>query len=1267
MKKYLSTVILCLISINLLGQAKTIITNKDGFTVLMAKDADLKGGLKPYRLEPFKAFWVENWGDSKQTFTWNLSNAKEGIYKVNLLYKAAKGISGDAKVTLELTANGEKTIQNMPLYAYWERRQFDQTVKLAKGNNTLTLRLASDAGIQLQLYSVELIRPQVEKQILARAAKLHSRPQWVKDAKYGFFFHWNSKSQPQKGEAKTYNDAVTDFDVAAFAKTVADCGADFIIFTTSWAGHYFPAPLQSIDKILPGRTTQRDLVSDLSTELSKYGIKLMLYYHVANGDKEWWEKQNFNSPEVGNLYKNVQSIFEEIGTRYKDKVAGLFIDDGIGHYPHNAPFEAITNAAKKGNKDLIVAYNPWILPKLTVAQDYYAGEFGINMETAKANDWDIDDEGYFTSGPQTGLKATFCGLLEPGDWTHTGKDTDIPPPYFTSEKLIEIIQTAIARKNTPVINVSVYQDGRIGEKSFNLLKKLNYAVHNNDLQAQTQYFVSPVKGEDSNNGTLQSPFKTIAKAQDIARQTHGETTIFLREGDYRLQTPLVFTPQDGDDDKSLTIRPYNKEKAVIKGSVVLENLQWEPYEKGILKAEVKGLLAMDMLLVNGEIRHQARYPNFDANAIRFNGTAADATDPKRVKNWKNPAGGYLHAMHLHDWGDFHYRITGKDEKDELKMEGGWQNNRKSGLHKENRMVENIFEELDAPGEWFYQLTTDNQSPKGTLYYYPLPNEDVNAALFECPQLKHLIEVRGNEANPVRNITIEGIDLTQTVRTFMEEYEPLLRSDWTVYRGGAVIFEGAEHCGLKNCNLYNLGGNAVFFNNYNRNCEVSGSHLTNIGASAVCFVGDPDAVRSPSFEYSKFVAADKLDRSIGPKTNNYPADCRVHDNLIHKIGLYEKQITGVELSMCRAITVSHNSVYDTPRAGINISEGTWGGHIIEFNDVFNTVKETGDHGSFNSWGRDRYWHPSFQQMESLLNTDHKELILADAIETTIIRNNRFRCDRGWDIDLDDGSSNYHIYNNLCLNGGLKLREGFYRIVENNILINSSLHRHVWFRNNGNVFIRNIVTHPYPKPIGSVMQGTLIDYNIFPDSAAYRTALKYGTDSASTVANVKFVNPTEGDFSIDISCTDIFLTGFQNFDMNNFGVASKRLKSIAEKPRISVPVFLSDKTTSGILTWESVQIKNLETLGERSATGMDSERGVYVVAVGAYGNELRDYLKSNDVILGFAGKAVNNIDDLRKAVAAADLSQPQKIIVFRSQKENTIVIPGNIIKSNIKSVN
>ena len=88
---------------------------------------------------------------------------------------------------------------------------------------------------------------------------------------------------------------------------------------------------------------------------------------------------------------------------------------------------------------------------------------------------------------------------------------------------------------------------------------------------------------------------------------------------------------------------------------------------------------------------------------------------------------------------------------------------------------------------------------------------------------------------------------------------------------------------------------------------------------------------------------------------------------------------------------------------------------------------------------------------------------DAMETTIIRDSRWRCDHGWDIDLDDGSSNYEIYNNLMLAGGLKLREGYGRKASNNIHINNGLHPHVWFRDSGDEFTRNIVMAAH-APIG-----------------------------------------------------------------------------------------------------------------------------------------------------------------------------------------------------------
>lgn len=770
------------------------------------------------------------------------------------------------------------------------------------------------------------------------------------------------------------------------------------------------------------------------------------------------------------------------------------------------------------------------------------------------------------------------------------------------------------------------------------------------LSAQTFYYVSP-EGNDRNEGTLQSPFQSIKKAQLEARKVGGETIVFLRKGEYRLTSPLLFTPDDGNEYKSLTLRAFSNEQVKLSGCVLLEP-NWKPFRNGIVQAKINAGFDIDLLMVNGIIPPLARYPNYDSTAIRFNGVAADATAPERVKRWKHPEGGYLHAMHAADWGDFHYRITGSDKKGNLELEGGWQNNRPYGLSKQNRMVENIFEELDAPGEWYYDRN------KAVLYYFPMPGENPNECTFEAAHLKHLIELRGSIDRPVKNVRIEGIELTGTARTFMEKYEPLLRSDWTVYRGGAVVFEGAENCMLHNCILYNLGGNAVFFSNYNRKCTVSSSHFTQIGASAICFVGSVDAVRSPSFSYEQFVPLSEMDYTPGPKNDNYPADCLVFDNLIHRIGLFEKQITGIELSMCKHIIVSHNSIYDTPRAGINVSEGTWGGHVIEHNDIFETVKETGDHGSFNSWGRDRFWHPNRQTMDSIVLA-HPELILADAQSTTVIRHNRFRCDRGWDIDLDDGSSNYYIHDNLCLNGGIKLREGFYRVVENNILLNNTFHPHVWFRNSGDVFVRNVVMAPY-LPVNLQEWGAEVDYNIFTDSVAYEPVKNLQTDRHSMVHPVCFSDPYRGDYRIADSDVEVFRLGFRNFEMDGFGVVSPRLRRLARTPEFSFPVINRGVDTSDIVTWKGVRIKSLKTLGERSATGMDSERGVYVISVVDPYSPLKDYLQANDVILGLAGMPVNQLDDLWRVLKQANLDGMQEIVVHRNQKEQVLRVAGHLLK-------
>jgi hypothetical protein len=358
--------------------------------------------------------------------------------------------------------------------------------------------------------------------------------------------------------------------------------------------------------------------------------------------------------------------------------------------------------------------------------------------------------------------------------------------------------------------------------------------------AQAGNYYVAANGNDANPGTLTKPFATLPRAQQAARKAAGRdaVTIFIREGTYYLPETLIFTAEDsGTKAAPVLYQAYEKEQAVISGGARLKDLKWEIYRDGIMQAKVPAGFATDQLFVNGERQPLARYPNFDPKERHFNGWAKDAFSPQRAARWKDPAGGFIHALHAAEWGGMDYVITGKGPDNTITYEGGWQNNRPMGMH-DIRFVENIFEELDAPGEWFLD------AKHSLLYFYPPPGVDLATAIIEAVRLRHLIEFRGTEQGPVRFVSFRGLTFRHAARTFMENKEPLLRSDWTTYRGGAIFYTGSEDCSLEDCFIDQVGGNAVFVNNYNRRVTVRGCHIAKAGANGVAFVGDRDSARVP---------------------------------------------------------------------------------------------------------------------------------------------------------------------------------------------------------------------------------------------------------------------------------------------------------------------------------------------------------------------------------------------------------------------------------------
>ena len=151
---------------------------------------------------------------------------------------------------------------------------------------------------------------------------------------------------------------------------------------------------------------------------------------------------------------------------------------------------------------------------------------------------------------------------------------------------------------------------------------------------------------------------------------------------------------------------------MISGGVRLNDLKWEPYKDGIMQAKVPAGFATDQLFVNGQRQPMARYPNFDPQ--RAGSSTAGRRTPSarsgRRAGKTRPAGSSMPCTPP-SGAACTMSSPARAPDNKITYEGGWQNNRPMGMH-DSRFVENIFEELDAPGEWFLNRKT------GTLYFYP---------------------------------------------------------------------------------------------------------------------------------------------------------------------------------------------------------------------------------------------------------------------------------------------------------------------------------------------------------------------------------------------------------------------------------------------------------------------------------------------------------------------------------------------------------------------
>jgi hypothetical protein len=306
---------------------------------------------------------------------------------------------------------------------------------------------------------------------------------WLAACRYGVGICWTPVSKPRQGWPICFSEAVKNFDVKRFVDTIADTGAQYLIFTATHRYQFLPAPNPVIDGMQTGRTCKRDLIGEMAQGLKSRGISLMMYYnHSCNRGQDhiWEQAAGYHDRDKNRFFDNILNIIEWMGQHYGDLIDAWWFDS-ISSLTHGGPRDTVstdmggfkvpwhrfTRAAKAGYPARLVTYNAaWSKTYMyTSHQDYWAGEIR-NLEE------DPPSSRYKDNGLQ--WHGWIC--LDDKRWVHAKRDTEIPDVRFSDEQVVEYVRTCIKHQAPVAFNLSIYQDATMSPKSLRQMQMLKNAA-----------------------------------------------------------------------------------------------------------------------------------------------------------------------------------------------------------------------------------------------------------------------------------------------------------------------------------------------------------------------------------------------------------------------------------------------------------------------------------------------------------------------------------------------------------------------------------------------------------------------------------------------------------------------------------------------------------------------------------------------------------------------------------------------------------------------
>jgi beta-glucuronidase len=444
-----------------------------------------------------------------------------------------------------------------------------------------------------------------------------------------------------------------------------------------------------------------------------------------------------------------------------------------------------------------------------------------------------------------------------------------------------------------------------------LFVMLPFASHAQTLHVMPKGSTSGVC-DASSPCTLQS---AQARVRALRAQGHGNITVQLQDGTYRLQQPLQFDASDsGADGHPVRWQAAPGAHPLLSGGRLVQGTR----SGALWSFALPSNGAPSSIYIDGQRRWPSR-----TEACPHCVVDAKGLSKVPLAMLRSLQVGSLAVMHER-WRDFRCSVVAV-EQDRVDLAQPCWRNATLDSTKNGWSVASPVGKYYAGVDWFENLTGDPSAPGSytvdkasrVLRYRPLPAEAAHAPAIELPVLEKLLVLKGTPRAPVHDLVFSGIGFAGTEWRKPEStdgYVPLQagylvegnsrtalpdNGEGMTRIGSAVDVEAGRDIVFDRDSFQHLAAAGIAFAGGTHGGAVTNSRFTDIGGGGI-FAGDTQG--HPTDPASK------------------SSDIVIADNRIDHVALAYRDNVAIMAGFVDGLVIAHNTISDLPYSGISVGWG-----------------------------------------------------------------------------------------------------------------------------------------------------------------------------------------------------------------------------------------------------------------------------------------------------------------------------------------------------------